>query len=196
MKKYIVLPLFLLLLIISGCSSEDYQLEKSVFIEDITNPGLPIYSEWGYNTFGAYIDREVFVSNDSDLPAKIIVNADTFNLSFKGTLDSEIVTLRFTIIGFSPADYPDLVSLNDSTIDLTADNCFITLIKDTTILRLDVFQGKLYFKRVQNLYVDKVLSETILSGYFNFKTFMHNEPVSISNGRFDVGIGFNNFYNF
>jgi len=44
--------------------------------------------------------------------------------------------------------------------------------------------------------VDKVLTESILSGTFNFKTFINAEPVSISNGRFDVGIGSENFYKF
>jgi len=196
MKKYIFLPIFLSLLFLCACSSEDVQLEKSIFVEDVNNPGLPIYSEWGYNTFGAYIDRKVLISNDDELPAKIIVNKDTLNLILKGTLNSEMATLKFTLIGYSPADYPDLVSFNNSTIDLTSDKCIITLKTYSKTLALDVFDGKLFFKRVQNLYVDKELTESILSGTFNFKTFIDGEPIAVSNGRFDLGIGYGNFYNY
>jgi len=196
MKKQIYLPIFLFLLILGACTSEDVQLEKSIFIEDVNNPGLPIYSEWGYNTFGAYIDRKVFISNDFDLPAKIIVNSDTLTLILKGTLKSEMATLKFTLIGYSPADYPDLVSFNNSTIDLTSDKCIITLTTYSKTLALDVFDGKIFFKRVQNLYVDKEQTESILSGTFNFKTFIDGEPIAVSNGRFDLGIGYGNFYNY
>lgn len=195
MKKYIILPLIILVLIISGCS-DDYQLQKSVFIADVNNPGLPIYSEWGYNTFGAYIDRKPFISNNSDLPAKIIVNKDTFNLILKGTIDYQSATLKFSILGYSPTAYTDLVSLNDSTIDLTSNKCIVTLTRDTTIRRLYVFEGELTFKRAQSLYVDKELAESILSGTFKFKTFIDREPIAISNGRFDFGIGYENFYNY
>lgn len=197
MKKYIIIIVSTLTLFVSSCSS-DYSLEKSVFIEDVTNPGLPIYSEWGYNTFGAYIDREKFISESSQLPAKIIVNADTLNLTLKGVMGNSgsPVTMKFSIKGFAPADYPDLIMLNDTTIDLKNSKCTVTLNTSGYSSVLKIITGTLQFKRVQNLYVDKELSKAILSGYFSFKTFMHNEPVAISNGRFDLGIGYDNFYNY
>jgi len=179
----------------TGCS-QDYSLQKSVFINDTDNPGLPVYSEWGYNTFGTYIDRKAFISNTSDLPAKIIVNKDTFNLLFKGSWKGEDVTLKFAILGYAPADYPDLIALNDSTIDLTASRCIVTFSGPFLPVKFDIYEGNLFFKRIQNLYVDKVLTESILSGTFNFKTFMGGEPVAFSNGRFDVGIGYDNFFKF
>jgi len=186
----------MLTLFVSSCST-DYSLDKSVFIEDVTNPGLPIYSEWGYNTFGAYIDREKFISENSQLPAKIIVNADTLNLTLKGVMNSGYpVTLKFSIKGFAPADYPDLIMLNDTTIDLKNSKCTVTLNNYGKSNVLKIITGTLQFKRVQNLYVDKELSKAILSGYFSFKTFIQNEPVAISNGRFDLGIGYDNFYNY
>jgi len=195
MKKYIFLPVLVVMLLAGGCST-DFNLEKSVFIEDINNPGLPEYSEWGYNTFGAYIDRKTFVSDLTDLPSKIIVNKDTFNFLLKGRSNSDDISLKFSVIGYSPADYTDLISLNDSTFNLTGKNCIITLTEPLTTKILTVYEGTLVFKRVQKLYVDKVLTESILSGTFNFKTFINAEPVSISNGRFDVGIGSENFYKF
>ena len=195
MKKYIFLPVLVVMLLAGGCS-QDFNLEKSVFIEDINNPGLPEYSEWGYNTFGAYIDRKTFVSDLTDLPSKIIVNKDTFNFLLKGRSNSADISLKFSVIGYSPADYTDLISLNDSTFNLTGKNCIITLTEPLTTKILTVYEGTLVFKRVQKLYVDKVLTESILSGTFNFKTFINAEPVSISNGRFDVGIGSENFYKF
>jgi len=195
MKKYIFLPVLVVMLLAGGCST-DFNLEKSVFIEDINNPGLPEYSEWGYNTFGAYIDRKTFVSDLTDLPSKIIVNKDTFNFLLKGRSNSDDISLKFSVIGYSPADYTDLISLNDSTFNLTGKNCIITLTEPLSTKILTVYEGTLVFKRVQKLYVDKVLTESILSGTFNFKTFINAEPVSISNGRFDVGIGSENFYKF
>ena len=195
MKIYIFLPVLVVMLLAGGCST-DFNLEKSVFIEDINNPGLPEYSEWGYNTFGAYIDRKTFVSDLTDLPSKIIVNKDTFNFLLKGRSNSDDISLKFSVIGYSPADYTDLISLNDSTFNLTGKNCIITLTEPLSTKILTVYEGTLVFKRVQKLYVDKVLTESILSGTFNFKTFINAEPVSISNGRFDVGIGSENFYKF
>ena len=195
MKKYIFLPVLVVMLLAGGCS-QDFNLEKSVFIEDINNPGLPEYSEWGYNTFGAYIDRKTFVSDLTDLPSKIIVNKDTFNFLLKGRSNSDDISLKFSVIGYSPADYTDLISLNDSTFNLTGKNCIITLTEPLSTKILTVYEGTLVFKRVQKLYVDKVLTESILSGTFNFKTFINAEPVSISSGRFDVGIGSENFYKF
>ncbi len=196
MKKYRFIILSVLILIVSSCQS-DYSLEKSVFIEDVTSPGLPIYSEWGYNTFGAYIDREKFISESSQLPAKIIVNADTLNLTLKGVMGYGYqVSMKFSIKGFSPADYPDLIMLNDTTINLKDSKCIVSLNIGGVSNVLKIIEGTIQFKRVQNLYVDKELSKAILSGYFNFKTFMQGEPIAISNGRFDLGIGYDNFYNY
>jgi len=193
MKKYSILPVLVMFLLLSSCS-EDYNLNDSVFIEDVNNPGLPEYSEWGYNTFGAYIDRSTFVSNSTDLPAKIIVNNDTLSLRLKGTWKDSNLTLKISFVGYALADYPDLVSLNDSTIDLTTNKCIISMTTQDGTQLLKVFDGKINFKRVQKLYVDNVLTESIMSGTFNFKTFIDGEPIAVSAGRFDLGFDYDNFY--
>ena len=195
MKKYSIVTLIIGIILLCGCS-EDFQLQKSVFINDVNNPGLPEYSEWGYNTFGAYIDRNVFASTNNDLPGKIVVNKDTFNLILKGEFGYETLSLKFSIVGYSPADYPILISLNDSIIDLKNAGCFVTFGYPYNSKRLTVSEGKLYFKRVQNLYVDKVLTGSIVSGTFNFKTYLNGEPVAVSNGRFDFGIGYDSFFKY
>ena len=81
MKTIRFIPLIILFTLLLACEkAEDYSLSQTIFIEDSYYPGLPIYSEWGYNTFGAYIDRKPFISTDYDLPVKIIVNTDTLHM--------------------------------------------------------------------------------------------------------------------
>lgn len=183
--------------ILSSCEKmEDFSLSVTVFIEDPYYPGLPIYSEWGYNTFGAYIDRKPFISTNDDLPVKIIVNTDTLHLILRGRMGTQNVDLKFSIKGYSPATNFDLTELDNTTINLKDSGRSATLKigNETTVLNL--IEGELIIKRVQRLYVDEEPMRTILSGYFNFKTFLNNEPVAISYGRFDLGIGYENFYNY
>lgn len=194
--KYIYAIVLCLLTFPSCQKMEDFELSSTVFIEDPYNPGLPIYSEWGYNTFGAYIDRKAFISTQNDIPAKIIINGDTLHLIFRGQMLSQKVDLKISIKGYSPADYFDLVELNGKTFNLKDSGNSATLKIDNHTTILNIIEGKLELKRVQKLYVDEDPSRAILSGYFNLKTFLNGEPIAISAGRFDLGIGYENFYNF
>jgi hypothetical protein len=67
MLQRILLAIFCLASL--GCSDE-MEFQKSVYIRDSENPGLPKYTERGYNTFGAYLDRKVFESGDQT-PMKV-----------------------------------------------------------------------------------------------------------------------------
>ena len=198
MKKLRFLYLFIFIpLIVSSCSKgEDFSLSGTVFIEDPYYPGLPIYSEWGYNTFGAYIDRKPFISTSEDLPVKIIVNPDTLNLILRGRMGEQNVDLKFSLKGYSPATNFDLTELDTTTINLKEGGNFVTLKIGNEIKVLKLIEGELKINRVQRLFVDEEPMRTIISGYFNFKTFLNNEPVAISYGRFDLGIGYENFYNY
>lgn len=194
---HIIFALFLVSLPFSSCSKmDDFSLSSTVFIEDPYYPGLPIYSEWGYNTFGAYIDRNPFVSTEEALPAKIIVNPDTLNIILRGKMNYEDVDLKFSLKGYSPDTNYDLTELNGITINLKDAGNFVTLKRGNINTRLTLIEGELEIKRVQRLFVDEEAMRTILSGYFNFKTFLNGEPVAISYGRFDLGIGYENFYNY
>jgi len=198
MKTSIYLfPAMLLAVMLSSCAEmEDFNLTTSVFIEDPYYPGLPVYSEWGYNTFGAYIDRNPFISSDNDVPAKIIVNTDTLHLILRGRMEGEKVELKFSIKGYSPATYFDLTVMDSTTINLKESGRAVTLKIGDQATSLNIIDGELQVIRVQRLYVDEELTRTIMSGYFNLKTFLNDEPIAISCGRFDLGIGYENFYNY
>lgn len=190
-------PIIFLSVILSSCEKmEDFSLSESVFIMDPYYPGLPIYSEWGYNTFGAYIDRKPFVSTDDDLPVKIIVNTDTLHITLRGRMAGQNIDLKFSIKGHSPANYFDLTELDSMTFNLKESGRSVTLKIGDEKTYLTIIEGELVIKRAQQLYVDEDSMRTILSGYFNLKTFLDNEPIAISYGRFDLGIGYENFYNY
>lgn len=179
---------------ITSCDNSDFRLSQSIFIEDYDFPGLPVYSEWGYNTFGMYIDRGAFVSSENVFPAKVIVNPDTFNITFNGLYKNAPASLCVSLTGYAPVDYSKLVELNDTVLNLKAPNCFVTLKFYQESKRLNIIEGEFRVKRVQNLFVDKEFRKTILSGTINFKTFLDNEPVAVTSGRFDVTVGEDNFY--
>lgn len=191
-KSLSIIAFFVLFTV--SCAQDEFDLNQSVFIEDETHPGLPIYSEWGYNTFGMYIDRSPFVSYNYEIPAKIIVNPDTFNLYLNGEYNGASASLHIAMIGYAPNDYSKLISLNDSTVNLKSDRCIVKLRKMNNEETLQILEGNITFKKVQNLYIDNEFAKTILSGTINFKTFINKQPVAISYGRFDVGIGYDSFY--
>lgn len=192
----IIFTVFLVFSLNSCQKSDDFALSETIFIHDPYFPGLPIYSEWGYNTFGAYIDRKPFVSTQSELPAKVLVNSDTVHLILKGRMNGQAVELRFSIKGYAPVDYFDLVSLNQDTINLKETGRALKLKISNQTYDLNIIEGELIFNKVQKLFVDEEPSKSIISGYFRFKTFFEDEPIAVSHGRFDLGIGYDNFYNY
>jgi hypothetical protein len=186
----------LVLLAVISCRTET-ELKKTVFIEDKDNPGLPVYSEWGYNTFGAYYDRAPFISKQF-IPSKVIMSDDTTRFQLIGSREGGTYTFNEnTIISFAlpdikPAAYQDLVALDKKRIDLKATK--VSVLLDYDNYPLEVIEGFLEFSRAQTLVVDKKYYEVILSGYFEIKAIIHGQPVTISNGRFDVGVGDDNFF--
>lgn len=185
-----------IILAFAGCSKSDEirdsYFKQSTFIEDPGNPGLPIYSELGYNTFGAYFDREKFISNDNDVPLKVIVTNDTTTLIFKGTKNSSDMTLKIGIPDNLPDTYDDLLVYNDTIIDLTA--CKITTIINGQTSSQQVIDGKFEIRKAQKLFVDDSQIEVVLAGVFEFQVLINDEPIAISNGRFDIGVGYSNFF--
>jgi len=194
----LIIPI-LLFMLLADCSKEN-ELKKSVFIPDRESPELPAYSEWGYNTFGAFYDREIFVSTDAQVPSKVFSSDTAMQLILEGekryddyTSYSEM-SLKFTLEGFTPEQFGDLVALNDTIIDLKDPGCRVQVFEYYHEIPVNILSGRLYFKRVQNLSVDKQHIEAILSGYFEFQAIINDKPVTVSEGRFDVGIGSDNFY--
>jgi hypothetical protein len=199
MKKQILLYATLLI-IFAGCTKEN-ELKKSVMLYDTEFTDLPAYSEWGYNTFGAYYDRQVFISNSETVPAKVIVKDSSMSFLLDGRNTyayslSNNIAITFKLAGYTPATFADLIVLNDTTFDLKDSSCQVVITIDQMEYTADILSGELYFKRAQNLLVDKKQIEVILSGYFGFQALVNGTPVTISDGRFDVGIGPDNFYNY
>lgn len=203
MKKFI-LPTLIIVLIASGCSKEA-ELKKSVFIPDKEFSELPAYTEWGYNTFGAFYDRQLFLYSDQEVPAKIINTQGNTSFVLKGQKDSygyyywndaNEMSVTFYISGPDPSVYSDLVSLNGARIDLSDPENRIIIFMDGETIEPQVLEGELVFKKAQQLFVDKQQIEVILSGLFSFKALVNGNPVSLSEGRFDVGISNDNFFKY
>lgn len=187
--------LLFLLALFAGCV-DDSDLHRTIFVRDKLNPDLPKYSEWGYNTFGAYVNDEVFVSvNDYWDPATLSPVDTAMTLSFHGQKiskdrDSTDMILYFIIHRNSPRDSQYLLSLNDAVIDLKTFSGKVIIGSDSTMYPVTVNNGELHFIRVQNLFVDNNPEETILSGTFQFEGIMNENPISVTLGRFDVGVNY------
>jgi hypothetical protein len=192
MKKIIfyIIPLTISLLL--ACSKE-IALEESVFKADLDFPNLPAYTEWGYNTFGAFYDRELFIYNDK-VPAKIINTGGITSFMLKGQKNYTAMSLTVELPGFSPEVYTDLVQLNDKVFDLTQPDCHVYVDFGGSDSEIQILNGELEFKRAQQLLVDTQPVKVILSGYFHFQALVDGEPISVSYGRFDVGISDNFYY--
>ena len=200
MKKQLLIFSAAILIFLS-CAKEN-ELKKSVFVYDKEFTDLPAYSEWGYNTFGAYYDRIPFVSNNMVVPAKVIVQNNTMAFVLAGQKQSgnyysnSEMTITFKMPGFTPADYTGLLLLNDTVLDLSKPAYQVLVSIDTIKYTATILSGELKYKRAQNLLVDKKQIEVILSGYFEFKALINDKPITVSDGRFDVGISSDNFYTY
>jgi hypothetical protein len=185
---------FLLLSILIGGCVDDSDLHRTIFIRDKAHPDLPQYSEWGYNTFGAYINDEVFVSGDYFWdPATISTTETSMMLSFHGEKrskekDTTDMTLTFSLPRNSPVNGQYLLALNNTLLELDDPLVQVSIVSDAIDYPVVIQSGNLYFKRVQNLLVDNNPQEIILSGTFEFQGTMDGNPVSATLGRFDVGV--------
>jgi len=205
MKKTFILLILTAALFFTACS-DDAELQRSVFISDEDYPNLPAYTEWGYNTFGAYYDRELFIYNVYEVPAKVVNTEGTTSFILNGTrglyyyydynAGNNSMSVSFDLIGFLPQAYTDLVVLNDSVIDLMNPDCRVMVTMNGQKYQEEIIGGTLHFKRVQNLLVDKKQVEVILSGTFEYQALNNDVPFSVSQGRFDVAVGKDNFYRY
>jgi hypothetical protein len=196
--------LFAAMLITLWSCDNDRELRKSVFIPDPQFPELPQYSEWGYNTFGAYYGREPFVSNDREVPVNVTNHDDVTSFQFKGQLgkysyysDDNSFLFTLTFSDFHPETFEDLLALHESVFDLTDPQFEVTMKdKDDVTHVAGILEGQFHVKRAQLLFVDEEKHQVILSGVFDFKALVDGEAVSVSEGRFDVGIAAINFFKY
>ena len=205
MKNQFIMLMLTAALLFTACNDEA-ELQKSVFIPDDDFPELPAYTEWGYNTFGAYYDRELFIYNVYEVPAKVVNTEGKTSFILNGTRGyyyyyeysngNNSMSVSFDLIGFLPQAYTDLVALNDSVINLLNPNCRVMVTMNGQKYQEQIIGGTLHFKRAQNLIVDKEQVEVILSGTFEYQALSNDVPFSVSLGRFDVAVGNNNFYRY
>ncbi|TCN62870.1 hypothetical protein [Acetobacteroides hydrogenigenes] len=192
---------YLLLAAVALCScSRESDLKKSIFIPDSDDSRLPAYTEWGYNTFGAYLDREVFIYNDNALPFKAIAYSTTTELQFNGEIyeefhsNDEKVSLIVKTSSILLKNAEDFSLLNGKSYQLNDPSFQVYLERNGVRTKLSVGQGVLTFQRVQKIFIDRKYTEMILSGYFELSAMQNGSLISISDGRFDVGL--KNGYNF
>ena len=195
------ITLIALCIVVLACS-DDAALRKSIFIQDADNPGLPVYSEWGYNTFGAYYNRKVFVSNDIDVPLQVKYSASddattftfTGDVSYDYTWNRNALSVKLIVHGFRPAAYADLISLHQKIFSLTDPSVELRLEYEGAPIDAQFLSGNFEFKRVQHLFVDNESTQVILSGVFDFQAVIEGEDVTMSLGRFDIGVSDYNFF--
>ncbi len=184
-----------ILVVATACDTRfDYHLSRSIFVPDKDNPGLPIYSEKGYNSFGVYWGLYPFTSQSYEEPSQVVVRGDSCHILFYGKADYSTYTLTFSIPDFKPNSYVDLLSLNGKRYNLKEEKCVVSLLTASNSLSLEILEGEFNIQRAQNLYVDNVLTSVVLSGTFSFKALLNNAPTSFQNGRFDMGYGNENFF--
>lgn len=177
-----------------GCD-DDSQLQQSVFVEDPSNPGLPKYSELGYNTFGAYYDRQAFTSSEI-VPIKVIVTEGVTSFLLSGQMAMEDMAINLTMADLNPDEFTDLMTLDEVTLDLTDEDYTIVIIEDGVETEAEILNGTFHFIRTQELVADKQLVGVVLSGVFEFQALVNGDPITVSNGRFDVSVGNDNFFSF
>lgn len=193
MKKLIYIFLIPVLL---SCSKE-HDLTQSVYIEDPSSNGLPIYSENGYNTFGCYIERRVFKSSNNIIPVKILVkeNATFIVLDGVGTSSNgDKATLTFKFKDQVYRQYNDLSFWRNKKFNLKDTNIEVFWSESDKNSTLQLLGGEIEFKHVLELSVDNTPEEIIVSGTFLIKALINDVPTTFSEGRFDLGISDNNFY--
>lgn len=186
--------IFILITLFTAFACDDEsKLEGSLYVPDDQNPGLPKYSELGYNTFGAYYDRQSFTSS-TIVPVKVIVTEGITSFTLIGYMAGRDVSLSIEMADFLPEDYTDLLELHNTTLDLTDEDYTVFIEDDGVEQEAEILNGTFHFKRTQSLFVDKELFGVILSGTFEFQAIIDGEPITVSSGRFDVSVNENNFY--
>jgi len=189
-------PCFILLIItlLSACSKDE--MDRTIFIPDDDDYNLPAYTEWGYNSFGAEYERTYFLASNSIVPCKIVYYDNLLQFALSGRVTGgsyKEMTLSFIFPPSTPiSDYTDLMKLDKVKINLANVNCTVKM-DSTTLTGVG---GELYFKRTQLLSIDDKVNRVILSGTFDVRFLQNNLPMTMSNGRFDLGITQNVFLSY
>lgn len=183
--------------------SEGSDLKKSIFVPDADDSKLPAYTEWGYNTFGAYTEGGKVFTFNNNIPLTISAQATCTELRFNGELYEEYgarsdekreLIIRTMAIanaaGIAPTSAEDLTLINGKTIKLdAASNDEVYVVRNGISHKIEIASGSsITFNRVQKIYIDKNYTQMIVSGHFKIIAKLPNTSFSFTDGRFDVGI--------
>lgn len=195
MRHLNIISFLLILVFIVGCARDfEYHVSSSVFINDSQHPGLPIYSEKGYNSFGVYWGLSPFSTQFSSTPSKVVVQNDSCHIHFSGSVNSHAYTLAVSLPGYIPTTFSDLLSLEGKQFKVPSQDCTFSMLAGNRPLETKILDGEFTIKRAQNMYIDLELESAVLSGTFSFKATVNGETASFSSGRFDMRFGYENFF--
>lgn len=200
MKKYIIFAVALLMM--SACDKVD--LKETIYQDDSDYPGLAVYSELGYNTFGAYLNNQVFSipRYGSNRPFYLVADREGLSLNLYGEYAGHELNMTFNIpldSTFILNDYHDLLALDGQrfNIDTTSTNCTLLMDGYYTPTIESIYSGWIRFEKIQQVIVDKEDEEVIVAGKFQFRAFTPDGTrLDVVGGRFDLGVDETNFVNF
>ena len=184
----------------TACSKSDFK--QIQYIEDPDYPGLPVYSEMGYNTYGAYINNKVFNPAWTDRPFYLIADRENMTMTLNGSVEHNGFNIIFTLpidTTYHLEDYHSLLALNGKsfTIDTTPTSCNVKMEGYNAPDIESIYSGYIKFEKVQQVLVDKTDAEVVVSGKFQFRAFTHDGTrIDVTGGRFDLGVDNANFVNF
>lgn len=201
MKKHLIIAATLL--VMTACSKSD--LKETQYIEDPDYPGLPIYSDMGYNTYGAYINEQVYqvsTSYGSNRKFYLVADREGLSMTYYGWCNGRDLSMVFTLpidTTYALGDYHDLRYLDGMSfaIDTTDTSCRIKMEGQYAPELASIYSGRISFDHVRQVVVDKEDKELIVSGKFQFRALTpEGERIDVTGGRFDLGVDNTNFVNF
>ena len=186
MKRYIIILAAALAL--TACSKSDFK--ETQYIEDPEYPGLPIYSEMGYKSYGN--NRKFY----------LVADREGLSMTLYGWLNGHSLSMIFNFpidTTFVLNDYHDLLKLDGMSfaIDTTDTSCRLKMEGPYAPEIASIYSGKITFDHVHQVVVDKEDKEVVVSGKFQFRAFTPNGTrIDVSGGRFDLGVDNSNFVNY
>lgn len=181
------LRILLIALLLNACASDDAAINQSIFLEDPDFPGLPIYSELGYNTFGFYYNDFVVTSSTwSDNPLRIDTQEGETTFDFQGGDYGLISNISFLMSEISIYSLEDFSTLANNRIDLTGGGIVVTVGDDENPIMVE--NGHFEFTSIRRMTLDGEDQGVIISGTFSFNGTEGEDEVSLTEGRFDIRV--------
>lgn len=174
------------------------------FIYDPIDPRLPMYTEKGYGTAGAYVnDSNIWISEKGwafsgsyDLPSfNLWQENDSLVISFDGESNNKDMLIEFHLRHLNITSFNELQNLANNKILLDGTENTAFYIEKNDKYRGDSILQEIYKNKgvgqfyVKNVQMNDSLTSAIVSGTFGFSiTDTKGAETKISCGRFDYKI--------